>query len=318
MRFAVFALVGELLGRNATRWVRQCQSTSSQPVPERAGPTLGGETVTQAREAQVDLAAGERLPRRVPRQRIDDDLGGGAPSSSWPIRFSQTPAVARRWPATGWRRSTGWYRPWLPRDTAGLGPPGRAALPSTSQDHINRSLHGFRGLPVPRCRGAGRRETGQGSHGHHPHHTDQHPRPARLLRRHLHPAPPGEFPPRTAVHGDVRRRPGTAQGGLTPTIRRHRPDPHHPDDPMTDRPVAATPDHPPSLQDPLRDAKINSKLRGGSRLRNTVPPDPGNIPYRSGIVPLSLGNMARPDWSTLRGRLGRQPADMAHPSAIDQ
>ena len=48
MRFAVFALVGELLGRNATRWVRQCQSTSSQPVPERAGPTLGGETVTQA------------------------------------------------------------------------------------------------------------------------------------------------------------------------------------------------------------------------------------------------------------------------------
>ena len=115
--------------------------------PNARGPTLGGETVTQAREAQVDLAAGERLPRRVPRQRIDDDLGGGAPSSSWPIRFSQTPAVARRWPATGWRRSTGWYRPWLPRDTAGLGPPGRAALPSTSQDHINRSLHGFRGLP---------------------------------------------------------------------------------------------------------------------------------------------------------------------------
>jgi len=93
LRFAVFALVGELLGRNATRWVRQCQSTSSQPVPERAGPTLGGETVTQAREAQVDLAAGERLPRRVPRQRIDDDLGGGAPSSSWPIRFSQTPPL---------------------------------------------------------------------------------------------------------------------------------------------------------------------------------------------------------------------------------
>src|SRR5664279_5521334 len=116
--------------------------------PSARGPTLGDRLAAQAREAQVDLAAGERLPRRVPRQRIDDDLGGGAPSSSWPIRFSQTPAVARRWPATGWRRSTGWYRPWLPRDTAtGAWPPGRAALPSTSQDHINRSLHSFRGLP---------------------------------------------------------------------------------------------------------------------------------------------------------------------------
>ena len=50
----------------------------------------GGETVTQAREAQVDLAAGERLPRLV--VLVGRWSGGlrGAPSNSWPIRFSQT------------------------------------------------------------------------------------------------------------------------------------------------------------------------------------------------------------------------------------
>ena len=48
----------------------------------------GGETVTQAREAQVDLAAGERLPRLFLRRRSGDLRG--PPSSSSPIRFSQT------------------------------------------------------------------------------------------------------------------------------------------------------------------------------------------------------------------------------------
>ena len=68
-------------------------------------------------------------------------------------RTSITPKSATRSrhiirPFTTKRHGMSLRPPDRPTPRAGHRPaPGRAALPSTSQDHINRSLHGFRGLP---------------------------------------------------------------------------------------------------------------------------------------------------------------------------
>jgi len=75
-------------------------------------------------------------------------------------------------------------------------PPVRSALPSTSQDHINRSLHGLRGLP--------------------PDPTVAHVRSSRVhpvsTRRALSPR---QAPPRSA--GRASRRPGKGQPDGGPT-----------------------------------------------------------------------------------------------------
>ena len=86
---------------------------------------------------------------------------------------------------------------------------------------------------------------------------DQHPRPGGLPRRHLHPAPAGELPPRDTVPEHVRCALAPPQAWPD---RRSPADPgptqRQPDTPTQDRSIPATPARPPPTQDQLSDSKI--------------------------------------------------------------